>query len=123
MRWEELTSLAQKGGKIYNTMTGAYSDSSTILEDFRVSEIPPSAKLSEKYRQRCYGVLLDEKPKKNGAEIRVPELWMFGLGSLDRVFIQKVEQPPDCHPGLESLWREDDHSIDIVRYGHNFSIY
>ena len=96
-------------------MTGAARESSTLLEDSRNSDIPSCSKLFEKFRQRSYGVLLHEKPRHSQDEIFVPEWCMTGPGSLDKVVMQRVENPPDCHPGLEILWAKEDRSADNVR--------
>jgi hypothetical protein len=89
------------GSKLYTFMTGATYTESTSLEDFRNTSLPTTAKLLKDFRQRLYGVLLFEKPRKNG-ELRVSGMCMTGLGSLETVEVLTPEKPPDCHPGLNA---------------------
>ena len=95
-------------------MAGSPYESFVDLEDYRNDEIPCSSQLTEKYRQRCYGVLFFERPDKE--DFRVQEWCMTGAGSIDEVVLRKIEQPPDYHPGLEVLWNSEDKTADDLRY-------
>jgi hypothetical protein len=57
-------------------------DSSTIMEDFREDDLPPSALALRLLRQRIYGLLLREKPTSGSEAIVVTEWCMHGEDSL-----------------------------------------
>ena len=114
---EEIDILGpKKRFRFRRVLEGEAYDLSTVLEDFRNQEIPPTGSILRKFRQRLYGVMLHEKPGAAGGPILVPEWCMTGLGSLN--LIQKVEviAAPDFHPGLKSLWAQDDQSLDDIRF-------
>ena len=85
----------------------------TVLEDYRNTEIPAIAHFNRKFRQRLYSVMFHDKPTYGEAHF-VPEWCMTGPGSLNRVMMREVEQAPEFHPGLEALWNnQDDAMLDV----------
>ncbi len=96
-------------------MSGDCYKLANVLQDFRNQEIPSRAKLLEKFCQRLYGVLFDERPLVNGIQRPVVEWCMTGMGSLDFPVEQRIEKAPEFHPGLERLWRTEDKTVDDIR--------
>ena len=95
-------------------MSGDAYEQGTLLEDPRVSDIPSNAELLKKFRQRYYSILFCEKPRQNGVDVQVSEFCMSGRGSLDEPVMQRIEEAPKFHPGLETLWNND-RSLDTIR--------
>lgn len=96
-------------------MSGDCYELKNVLQDYRNHEIPARAKLLEKFRQRLYGVLFDERPLVNGIQSPVVEWCMTGFGSLDNPVEQRIEKAPEFHPGLERLWRSEDKTVHEIR--------
>lgn len=123
IRWNKLVSEARKRRcRFRKILEGSPYDFSTVLEDFRNKEIPPSGFILQKFRRRLYGVMFHEKPTDTdaGSRILVSEWCMTGRGSLDSVQMAEAIKAPDFHPGLESLWTEDDRSLDQIRFYRSF---
>ena len=96
-------------------MSGDCYELSNVLQDYRNTEIPPRGKLLEKFRQRLYVVLFDERPLVDGIQSPVFEWCMTGMGSLDDPVEQRIEKAPEFHPGLERLWHTEDKTVDDIR--------
>jgi len=94
-------------------MSGDCYNLSSVLEDYRNHEIPSNAKLLQKFRQRLYSVLFDERPLANGIQSPLVEWWTTGKGILE--VKQRIEKAPAFHPGLERLWCIEDKTVDEIR--------
>ena len=110
-----LKNLAREGSDLHSLMSGALYKAGAYLEDPRAKDIPPSAKLFEKLRQRIYSILFFEKPPKNGQEPNVEEWFTAGPKSLDQAVVKRIENAPDYHPGLEALWNEENSFLNALR--------
>jgi hypothetical protein len=107
--WKYLISLRRCGTKVQCLMTGSIYETNNCLEDYRVYDLPPVAKLMRGLRQRVYGILLYEMPEalnssKTEFVYQVQERCMTGMGSLDHDTWLKPVLPEPDHPGLEKLW-------------------
>ena len=109
-----LTKLNREGTFIHSLMSGAPYKAGAFLEDSQVKDIPSSAQLFKKFRQRCYSILFFEKPLKSGLD-HVKEWFTAGPKSLDQAVVQRIEKPPKGHPGLEALWNQYDRSLNALR--------
>jgi len=101
-QWLALVEMQNSGSKLRTVMEGGSTESSTRLEEYRISsDYPPPLNLflSNLYR-RLWGVLLVEKPNalekdQSKFAIHVEEWHMAGLGSLDRPNFSKPIVPPN----------------------------
>ena len=105
--WKMLIKLAEKGGDIWNLMTGGPWKMTSLLES---KDITSNAKLTADVRRRGYEILLFEKPKENEDDPHIViERWA------DTVVEQQVGKAPPFHPGLASLWNKDNHAVKDIR--------
>lgn len=96
---------------VYAIMHGLPYESSTALEDFRRTEMPPSADVYSTLRQRIYGIILHDSPGNH----EVKEWCMRGENSLAKASSVSVIAPKTgTHPGLIALWDENDTSAETL---------
>ena len=82
-------------------------ESGTTMEDFRESDIPPTALALLPLRQRIYGLLLHEKPRTSHHPVVVTEWCMHGDDSLS----QPAQVEPVGIPGME--YQQSHHCISV----------
>ncbi|PNF27038.1 hypothetical protein B7P43_G10404, partial [Cryptotermes secundus] len=87
--WNKLMSLARRRHvhcenppEVWSVMSGLLYECSTAIEDFRESDLPPAALALRPLRQRIYGLLLHEKPRRSREPIVIREWCMHGEDSL-----------------------------------------
>jgi hypothetical protein len=83
-------------------------ESGTAMEDFRESDLPPTAIALRPLRQRIYGLLLHEKPRTSRHPIVVTEWCMHGDDSLS----QPARVEPVGLPGME--YQQSYHCISLL---------
>ena len=110
-----LTKLNRDGTFIHALMSGAPFKAGAYFEDSRVKDLPSTAQLTQKLRQRCYSILFFEKPRKSRLDLHVNEWFTAGPNSLDQAVVQRIDKPPDCHPGLEALWNPNSRTSNKLR--------